>query len=272
MSYSLNRFLRPLKATDKTIRIFDDRNFPIHTINPFSVLRIFVSNSNLSVALSGNRVIVLDFINHEECKSGLEKLQSYVDQLRQTAPVVVDKEQEKYIESVIQGSPGVRSINGSTASSQVFITNGDDNLEIGIETNGGTHSLSVNWTGILPMDRGGLNNTVFNTDEILISESDSVVSSGYKFNDSGVGFNDIWTAGRVIQQISSNKVVFNIGDGQNDSFSLTHNLGTRSVIVQIFHIESGESVETEIVRIDENSVEVVFSKPPNNEEYCVVIA
>ncbi len=123
MSYSLNRFLRPLKENDKTIRVFDDRNYPVHTINPFSVLRIFVTNSNLNVALSGNRTIVLDFQSHEETKEALSKLQSFIDQLKQTAPVVVDKETEKYIEKVIQiaSGDGLSSLNGITASNQSLV-------------------------------------------------------------------------------------------------------------------------------------------------------
>ena len=75
MGYSLNRFLRPMKDSDKTIRVFDDRNLPTFTINPFSVLRSFVNNSNISIALTGNRTIVLDFSSHQESLDALVKFQ-----------------------------------------------------------------------------------------------------------------------------------------------------------------------------------------------------
>ena len=272
MSYSLNRFLRPLKETDKTIRIFDDRNFPVHTINPFSVLRLFVTNSNLNIALSGNRTIVLDFISHDETKEALEKFQSVVDSLRQKSPETVDKETEKYIEKIIQTSVGIGSINGVTASKQSLVANGDDNLDMVIETIGGTHSINLRWTGILPIERGGLNNTEFYDGELLTSNGSSVVSSGYKVNNDGFSEFDIWSASRIVRQLSSNKVVFNVGDGERDTFNLSHNLGTRAVIVQIFDVETGESVETGVVRTDENSVEVSFNRPPDNDKYCVVIS
>lgn len=272
MGYSLNRFLRPLKETDKTIRIFDDRNFPVHTINPFSVLRVFVTNSNLNIALSGNRTIVLDFDNQEETKEALAKFQSFIDILRQKAPVSVDKETEKYVEKIIQTSVGIGSLNGVTASKQTLEVFGDDNLDISIGSEGGTHSITLNWSGILPIDRGGLNNTEFNEGEILISNSDSVISSGYKVNNGGIGEFDIWSASRIVKQLSDNKVVFNIGDGQKDTFDLIHNLGTRAVIVQIFDVQTGESVETEVIRKDENSVEINFNRPPDSEKYCVVIS
>ena len=274
MSYSLNRFLRPLKNTDKTIRIFDDRNYPVHTINPFSVIRIYVNNSNLNISLSGNRTIVLDFQSHEETKEALSKLQSFIDQLKQTAPTVVDKETEKYIEKIVQiaSADGLSSLNGITASSQSIVVYGDDNLDISIGSKGSTHSITLNWSGILPIDKGGLNNTDFSEGELLISDSDKVISSGFTINDETISDNNLWTAGRIIKQISSNKVVFNIGDGQKDTFDLIHNLGTRAVIVQIFDVETGESVETGVVRTDENSVEVSFNRPPDSDKYCVVIS
>ena len=232
MSYSLKRFLKPLNGSEKTIKIYDDRNFPVHTINPFSVLRIFVANNNLSIALAGNRTIVLDFTNNEECKLSLAKLQSYIDRLRQNTPVVIDKEKENYIEQAILSSPGVRSFNGSTASSQRITTYGDSNIGIGISlmessnSNLATHNLSISWTGILPMNRGGLNNSVFTPNELLISSIDSVVSSGYRINDAGTASSDIWSAAKIIQQMGSTMVnketpVGSI-DGVNSVFILAH--------------------------------------------------
>jgi hypothetical protein len=203
MSYSLNRFLRPLKDTDKTIRIFDDRNYPVHTINPFSVLRLYVTNSNLNIALSGNRTITLDFIALDETKEALFKLQSFIDILRQKSPDVVDKETEKYIEKVVQiaSAGGLSSLNGVTASNQSLIVEGDKNLDMKIENNGSTHSISLSWTGILPIEKGGLNNTKFNNGELLISSSDSIVSSGYTINDVGDSNSDIWTAKKIIEEL-----------------------------------------------------------------------
>jgi len=272
MSYCLNRFLRPLKETDKTIRIFDDRNFPVHTVNPFSVLRLFVTNSNLNISLSGNRTIVLDFDSQDDTKEALVKFQSFIDLLRQKAPTSVDKETEKYVEKIIQTSVGISSLNGLTASKQNLVVFGDDNLDISIDSTGNTHSISLNWSGILPIERGGLNNTEFNEGDILISNSESVISSGYKLNNDGINEFDIWSASRILKQLSDSKVIFNIGDGQTDTFDLKHNLGTRAVIVQIFDVQTGESVETEVIRKDENSVEINFNRPPDSEKYCVVIS
>lgn len=196
MGYSLNRFLRPLKDADKTIRVFDDRNFPVHTINPFSVLRVFVTNSNLSISLSGSRTIVLDFSTHDETKEALAKFQFYVDILRQKAPDVIDKQTEKYIEKILDIS-SLSNLNGLTASSQNISTTSDENISLGIQSSGKTHSLSISWTGILPIVRGGLNNTEFSEGELIISENDKIVSSGITVKDDEVSNTNIWTSKRV---------------------------------------------------------------------------
>lgn len=206
MGYSLSRFLRPLKDTDKTIKIYDDRNFPVHTINPFSILRLFVTNSNLNIALAGNRTIVLDFKSNDETKEALGKLQSIVDGLRQTAPEVINKETEKYIEKIIQVNSGVDSLNGSTASDQSLVVSGDSNLSMSIKTTGSTHSIGLSWTGLLPIKRGGLNNNNFNEKQLLISTSDSIISSGYTINDEGLSNSDIWTAGKIVSYYKSTTI------------------------------------------------------------------
>jgi hypothetical protein len=272
MGYTLNRFLRPLSDTDKTIRIFDDRNFPVQTINPFSVLRVFITNTNLNISLTGNRTITLDFSTNSECKEALFKLQSYIDILRQKTPQVIDKETQQYVQNIVQTSVGIGSLNGSTFSRQELVVNSDQNIDMSIDTVGATHSISLSWTGILPIERGGLNNTEFNNNELLIATGSQVISSGYKVNNSGSTNLDIWTAGKIISELSASKIVINIGDGVTNTFFVDHNLGTRDVIVQIYEIESGDSVETFISRKDENSIKIHFNNPPTTEEYRVIIS
>lgn len=272
MSYSLNRFLRPLSATDKTIRVFDDRNFPVHTINPFSVLRVFITNSNLNMSLTGNRTITLDFSTNSECKEALVKMQSFIDILRKKVPQSIDKETEQFVKNFIQTSVGIGSLNGSTFSRQELVVSGDENIDMSINTRGATHSISLSWTGILPIERGGLNNTEFNSGELLIASASQVVSSGYRVNNLGISNLDIWTADKIITQLNSGKVILNIGDGVTNTFLVDHNLGTRDVIVQIYEVQSGDSVETFISRKDENSIQIHFNNPPTTEEFRVIIS
>jgi hypothetical protein len=225
MSYSLSRFLRPLKETDKTIRIFDDRNFPVHTLNPFSVLRLFVTNANLNISLSGNRTIVLDFINNEDTKEALYKLQSFIDQLKQVSPNVVDKETEKYVEKIIQTSVGISSLNGLTSSHQSIVVNGDDNLNLNLNTIDSKHSISLKWSGLLPVERGGLNNNNFEKNDFLAYDGSSISSSGFKVNDIGQSDTDIWSAKKIIEELyrdpfSYKEEPIGVIDGVNNIFLL----------------------------------------------------
>jgi hypothetical protein len=227
MSYSLNRFLRPLKNTDKTIRIFDDRNYPVHTINPFSVIRVFVTNSNLNIALSGNRTIVLDFPNHDETKQSLAKLQSFIDELRKKSPDVIDKQTEVYVDKIIQVSGGLYSLNGLTASNQKLIASGDENIDIDVNSSGFTHSINLTWTGILPIERGGLNNSDFSEGELLIPDDGKIISSGYTINDDVDSDSNLWSANRIKLEIKNETDIFSykekpIGlvDGLNSEFYL----------------------------------------------------
>lgn len=259
MSYSIKRFLRPLKDGEKNVRIFDDKNFPVHTINPFSVLRLFVTNSNLNIALSGNRTIILDFNNHEETKEALAKLQYTIDQLRQTAPEVIDKETEKYIEKIV--ASGIGSLNGATSSRQVLVVEGDDNLDMTIKTTGGTHSIGLSWTGLLPMKRGGLNNNQFYENELLISLSDSIISSGFIINDDGFSDKDIWSADKVINYHNSNTVNKEtpLGeiDGVNCNFFLSKDVLLNSEHVYLNGLLQDSSEDYEI-----SGRKITFYIPP----------
>lgn len=92
----------------------------------------------------------------------------------------------------------IKTINGLTFSDQYIISNSDSNVTLTIATSGSTHSLTVGWTGTLPLSRGGSNNTSFTASQILITSTNSIISSGYKFNDSGTTSTDIWSANKVI--------------------------------------------------------------------------
>lgn len=167
----------------------------------------------------------------------------------------------------------VKSLNGSTYSKQYLVPNSDLNVTLSIDSESDKHSFLLGWEGNLSLERGGLNNSNFTPSEVLIisSTASSVISSGYKFNDNGDTLNDIWSANKIIDYHKKTRSSFKVGDGQNNYFILEHNLGSKFVIVQIFETLSGDSVETEVNRIDENKVEIFFKRPPLLEEYCVVI-
>jgi hypothetical protein len=234
MGYSFNRFLKTINETDQTIKVYDDRNYPVHTINPFSVLRVYATNNNLIVVLTGNIKIVLDFLNGDEASAGLVKIQSYIDTIKNAGTVIptpID------IDEAILSSVGIKAFNGSTASVQTIKTLNDNNIEISMgvlndmavstaSVTSTIHTLSINWTGILPIERGGLNNTMFTPNQILISNLDSIISSGYTINDLGTTDKDIWSAKKILNQIGNTNVNKEIPvgaiDGVNKTFILSY--------------------------------------------------
>jgi hypothetical protein len=224
MAYSLNRFLKPLKETDKVIRIYDDRNFPLHSVNPFAVIRLQVNNNNLIISLQGNRSIVLDFPSFTDATEARIKLQKYIDEIvNQTIPVV-DVETEKFVEKIIQSQGGLFSLNGSTFSNQQLIFKGDENFKFVTSVSGASHSINLYFTGLLPIEKGGLNNDEFTESQLLISSGDAIVSSGFSIGGDDVE-TSLWPAKRIIEEIQ--KDPFNYKevpngeiDGINCKFSL----------------------------------------------------
>jgi hypothetical protein len=107
----------------------------------------------------------------------------------------------------------VRTINGLIFSDQYFMPTNDTNVLLTIATFGNTHSFTLGWTGSLSLSRGGLSNSIFTASQILIvnSSTSSIISSGYEFNDNGLSFNDIWSAGQVLK--------LNIPSGQITNFT-----------------------------------------------------
>ena len=65
---------------------------------------------------------------------------------------------------------------------------------------------------------------------------------------------------------------FTIGDGATSSFTVSHNLNTKDVIVQVFEIETGETVEAGSVRkTGNNEVQIDFNVIPDSNAFRVVI-
>lgn len=71
--------------------------------------------------------------------------------------------------------------------------------------------------------------------------------------------------------VQGNEYVTSIGDGVSTSIAVTHNLGTRDVIVQIYDNTSYETVFTDVTRTDTNTVTIDFASAPSANAYRVMI-
>lgn len=63
----------------------------------------------------------------------------------------------------------------------------------------------------------------------------------------------------------------NVGNGTATSFTITHNLGSRDVIVQVYDNSTYETVYTDVVRTNTTQVSVSFASAPSNNAFRVVI-
>jgi len=62
-----------------------------------------------------------------------------------------------------------------------------------------------------------------------------------------------------------------IGDGSATSIAVSHNLGTRDVIVQLYDASSYDTVMADVVRTDANTVTVDFAVAPATNDIKVLI-
>lgn len=118
MSFSYNRFLRPLTSTDRNIQILDDNGVVKFTINPFSVINVMVSNNLLKISSKGSKIITISFSTSNEAKLALEKIQIQLDILKERVPVLIDKQIENYVNYVL-GESGTSGSSGSSGTSGI---------------------------------------------------------------------------------------------------------------------------------------------------------
>jgi len=132
MSYSYDKFLRPITTSDKSIKILDDTNDIKYTIDPFAITNIAAINNILRISLKSLKVILLSFSSKNEAKVALTRLQEQIDTLTTKVPILIDKDIENYIRYQIeqvgiivgptgpQGSTGSTGPQGSTGSADRY--------------------------------------------------------------------------------------------------------------------------------------------------------
>jgi len=62
-----------------------------------------------------------------------------------------------------------------------------------------------------------------------------------------------------------------IGDGSATAFVITHNLGTRDVVIQVYDAASYDTVIADVVRTSTDTATVTFSTAPSSNAYVAVI-
>jgi hypothetical protein len=105
MSFSFDKFLRPITPTDRNIKIYEDNGILKYTINPFHIKNINVLNNTMRINLDSDRSIAMVFSTNNEAKISLSKLQGQLDTLQQKVPFIIDKDILNYVTAHIKIGP-----------------------------------------------------------------------------------------------------------------------------------------------------------------------
>lgn len=107
-------------------------------------------------------------------------------------------------------------------------------------------------TGTLPIDQGGTGQVTASAARNALAETPS----------SGAN-----TTTPTLARVASKAV----GNGTDVSYTVTHNFGTRAVVVQVYDSSNYDTVIADVVRTTADSVTVSFSVAPASNAYTVVV-
>ena len=104
-----------------------------------------------------------------------------------------------------------------------------------------------------------------------LSLDTTLASTSYLSKASGLAVDISAVETKLVTDGFTKKVSANVGNGTNTSFAITHNLGTRDVVVNVYDNSAYDTVEVDVVRTDTNTVTVTFASAPATDAYRVVI-
>ena len=89
--------------------------------------------------------------------------------------------------------------------------------------------------------------------------------------EAGTSTSVVMTPDNVSEFFAARRFKASIGNGTDVAFTVTHNLGTTDVIVQLFDVSSGETVFADVERSSVNAVEIAFGAAPATNDIRVLI-
>jgi len=175
---------------------------------------------------------------------------------------------------------------GVTTDNEIDTSSGN----LTIDSSGGTVTIDDNLviTGSLTVSGSA---TYVNTEIVTIDDNIVLLnsnSSGSPTQDAGIEVergdstnvsilwnetNDNWTLtndGSNYHEIVR-RYATNVGNSASTVFTITHNLGTRDVVVQVYDNATYETVEVDVARTSTTVVTLTFATAPSSNAYRVVI-
>lgn len=121
----------------------------------------------------------------------------------------------------------------------------------------GSNSLSVTYTD--------------GSDTLVLDTILQTASPSYLVNGSGLAVDLPTLETQLITDSFARKAAANVGNGSNTSFAIIHNFNTQDVVVNVYDNSTYDTVETDVVRTNANTVTVSFASAPSSNAYRVVI-
>jgi hypothetical protein len=139
------------------------------------------------------------------------------------------------------------AVKSSSTAGQVLISQGSGTAAWGALDLSDTDAT----TNILPIDRGGTSASTASGARIALAETS--------------------TSGQTTSTPVIGRVAYQVLTGSNTTYTVTHNFGTRNVVVQVFDTATYETVFTDVTRTSTDSVTIGFAVAPTSGAYTAVI-
>lgn len=142
---------------------------------------------------------------------------------------------------------GALTVSGSATYVNTEIVVINDNIII----------LNANATGSATQDAGI---EIERGDDTNVSLLWNETSDAWTVTNDGTNYHN------VVRKYSTN-----VGNSASTQFTITHNLGTRDVLVQVYDNATYETVEVDVVRTSTSVVTITFATAPSSNAYRVVV-
>jgi hypothetical protein len=96
-------------------------------------------------------------------------------------------------------------------------------------------------------------------------------ATAWTFTNDGSTYYNVPTPTNIASSITAREYVASIGDGSTTSFTVTHNLGSRDVIVQLFDNSTYDTVYADVERTTTNTLTVAFAAAPSSNDIRVLV-
>ena len=125
--------------------------------------------------------------------------------------------------------------------------------------------------GLIITDTATVNLTYNDETPELKADVKLQASNSYLTSASGVAVDISALETKLVTDSFTKKASTSVGNNAATSFAISHNLGTRDVVVNVYDNATYDTVEVDVVRTDANTVTVSFAQATGTNAYRVVI-